>query len=143
MTAKVMGCALAAIGLAIAIAEGGGVQTAAGTGRIPQRPEAFIPGVPTVLPAPLKLLKVIPIPGAPVASVDILWADQASERLYLSDRSNASMDIFDGENDVFVGRVGGFAGATANGGGGPNGVVVTPDNKVWAGDGVSLRQVIA
>jgi hypothetical protein len=107
-----------------------------------QTPRAFIPGVPTVLPSPLKLLKVIPIPGLPVASVDILWADQASERLYLSDRTNASMDIFDGENDVFVGRVTGFAGAAANGGGGPNGVLVTPDNKVWAGDGFSRVQVI-
>src|SRR2546430_6146546 len=77
-----------------------------------QAPRAFIPGVPTVLPSPLKLLKVIAIPGLPVASVDILWADQPSERLYLSDRTNASMDIFDGENDVFVGRVVGFAGAT-------------------------------
>src|SRR5262252_6896687 len=67
-----------------------------------QSPRGFIPGVPTVLPGALKLLKVIPIPGLPVASVDILWADQASERLYLSDRSNASIDIFDGENDVFV-----------------------------------------
>src|SRR5438132_3113811 len=107
-----------------------------------QAPRAFIPGVPTVLPSPLKLLKVIAIPGLPVASVDILWADQPSERLYLSDRTNASMDIFDGENDVFVGRVVGFAGATANGGGGPNGVLVTPDNKVWAGDGFSRVQVI-
>ena len=105
-------------------------------------PQGFLPGVPTVLPSPLKLLKVIPIPGLPVASVDILWADQASERLYLSDRTNASIDIFDGENDVFVGRVPGFAGATANGGGGPNGVVVTPDNKVWVGDGNSTVQVI-
>jgi hypothetical protein len=107
-----------------------------------QTGRGFIPGVPTVLPGPLHLLKVISIPGLPVASVDILWADQASERLYLSDRTNASIDIFDGENDLFVGRVPGFAGATANGGGGPNGVVVTPDNKVWVGDGNSLVQVI-
>jgi hypothetical protein len=107
-----------------------------------QTGRGFIPGVPTVLPGPLHLLKVISIPGLPVASVDILWADQASERLYLSDRTNASIDIFDGENDLFVGRVTGFAGATANGGGGPNGVVVTPDNKVWVGDGNSLVQVI-
>jgi hypothetical protein len=144
MTARAIGCALVALALAIGIAGAhiAHLQATADGGRTVQRPESFIPGVPTVLPGPLKLLKVIPIPGAPVASVDILWADQASERLYLSDRSNSSMDIFDGENDVFVGRVGGFAGATANGGGGPNGVVVTPDNKVWAGDGFSTVQVI-
>ena len=144
MKARVVGCALVAIGLGSGIGSVRVTRVEAATeaGRLLQRPESFIPGVPTVLPGPLKLLKVIPVPGAPVASVDILWADQASERLYLSDRSNASMDIFDGENDVFVGRVTGFAGATANGGGGPNGVVVTPDNKVWAGDGFSQVQVI-
>jgi len=143
MTVDLIRRMLAAVGAIVVVGGGIAMLRAGATSDLPaQAPRAFIPGVPTVLPAPLKLLKVIPIPGLPVASVDILWADQASERLFLSDRTNAGVDIFDGENDVFVGRVPGFAGATANGGGGPNGVLVTPDNKVWAGDGFSRVQVI-
>lgn len=34
----------------------------------PPRPESFIPGIPTVVNTPVALLKVIAIPGAPLAS---------------------------------------------------------------------------
>src|SRR5712692_1193738 len=92
-----------------------------------QRPEAFIPGIPTVLNTPLSLVGAIAIPGLPLASTDLLWVDQASERMYVADRSNFSVDIIDAENDSYVGRVTGFVGPTGPRGGGPNGVVVTPD----------------
>lgn len=106
------------------------------------RPETFIPGIPTVVKTPVVVTKAIAIPGAPLASTDLLWVDQASERLYVSDRSNFGIDIVDAENDVYVGRVTGFVGPTGAHGGGPNGVLVTPDNKLWAGDGNSLVQVV-
>src|SRR5713226_6926244 len=70
---------------------------------------------PTNLPpinpvsTPLNLIALIPIPGAnPVASTDITWVDQLRGRLYLADRSNFGVDIFDAVNDLYVGRVTGF-----------------------------------
>src|SRR5262249_18660103 len=107
-----------------------------------QRPDGFIPGVPTVLNTPLSLIKAIAIPGLPLASTDLVWVDEASERLYFADRTNFGIDIIDAENDSYLGRITGFVGPTGPRGGGPNGVLVTPDNKLWAGDGNSLAQVV-
>ena len=91
---------------------------------------------------PLHLIGVIPIPGNPVASTDITWVDQLRGRLYLTDRSNQGIDIFDAVDNVFVGRIPGFVGPTGVvGTGGPDGVVVTEDNQLWAGDGNGLVQV--
>ena len=95
-----------------------------------QRPEAFIPGVPTVVQTPVTLLRAISIPGNPLVSTDLLWVDQASERLFVADRSNFGVDIIDAENDTFVSRATGFVGPTGPAGGGPNGLLVTPDNKL-------------
>jgi hypothetical protein len=60
-----------------------------------------------------------------------------TERHYLTDRSNSGVDIIDAENDVFVGRVTSMAGPNPSGGGttatngpGPNGVVVTPNQRL-------------
>ena len=91
---------------------------------------------------------VILVPGLPITSADIEWDDAVTERHYLADRSNSGVDIIDAENDVFAGRVTGMAGPNPSGGGttttngpGPNGVVVTPNERLWAGDGNSLAQV--
>ena len=101
---------------------------------------------------PLVLSCVITVPGNPIASSDIAWVDQRTERYYVADRSNSGVDIIDVEHDMYVGRVGGMAGgfpatpgtgggtATTNGAG-PNGVVVTPNGQLWAGDGNSTVQV--
>jgi len=94
------------------------------------------------LDTPLKLIGVVPVPGNPIISADIAWVDPGTERYYLADRSNAGVDIIDVETDFYVGRVGGMVGvvkaadgSTANNGSGPNGVVVTPNRRLWAGDG--------
>ncbi len=108
---------------------------------------------------PLALIGVIGIPGNPIASTDIAHVNQATERLYFTDRNNGpstptpangatahgAIDVVDAENDLFIGRittgtVGGapvyFAGATTNRNlGGPNGVVSGAKLTVWAGDG--------
>ena len=94
----------------------------------------------------LTLLKAIEIPGHPLLSSDIAWADPGTKRIYLADRSNFAVDVFDGEKNVFVGRVTGFAGAgdmtpPPPNGQGPNGVVVTSTKKLWAGDGNSTVRV--
>jgi hypothetical protein len=96
--------------------------------------------------APLELIGVIAIPGNPLLSSDIAWVDSGTKRFYLADRSNFGIDIIDAENNFFVGRITGFAGAgnatpPPPNGQGPNGVLVTPNKKVWAGDGNSTMQV--
>ena len=111
--------------------------------------------------SPMTLIGVIGIPGNPISSTDIAWVDQATERLYFTDRGNGpvdtcpltpgakihgAVDLVDAENDLYIGRittgtVGGkavcFAGAnSANRNlGGPNGVVNGANLTVWAGDG--------
>src|SRR5439155_25387057 len=97
---------------------------------------------------PVGLVGVIPVPGNPITSADIAWVDPGTERYYFADRSNFGVDIIDAERNVFLARVTGMAGALPSGGGttttngpGPNGVVVTPNRKLWAGDGNSTVQV--
>src|ERR1043166_38261 len=97
---------------------------------------------------PVHLVGVIPVPGNPLLSTDISWTDPVTERFYLADRSNFAVDIIDAEDDVFVGRVTGMAGPNPSGGGttttngpGPNGVLVTPNQNLWAGDGNSMVRI--
>jgi hypothetical protein len=98
---------------------------------------------------PVGLIGVIPIPGNPITSADIGWVDPGTERYYIADRANAGVDLIDAESNFYVGRVGGMVGvvpatpggtATTNGPG-PNGVLVTPNRKLWAGDGNSMVRV--
>ena len=77
-----------------------------------------------------------------MASTDLIWADEATKRVYFSDRSNFGIDIVDATTDSYAGRITGFIGATGANGAGPNGVLVTPDKKLWAGDGNSLVRVV-
>src|SRR5438034_5670952 len=100
------------------------------------------------LKTPVDLIGVIPVPGNPITSADIAWVDPGTERYYFADRSNFGVDIIDAENDVYVGRVTGMAGPLPSGGGttstngpGPNGVLVTPNRHLWAGDGNSTVEV--
>ena len=90
---------------------------------------------------PLEAIGVIGLPGQPLKSSDIAWVDPGTERLYFADRSNAGVDIIDAENDTFVGRVPGFAGANGPHDTGPGGVLVTPARKLWAGDGNATVEV--
>jgi DNA-binding beta-propeller fold protein YncE len=89
---------------------------------------------------PLKLVGAILVPGNPIR-FDISWVDQARARYYLAESGNAAVDVFDAENNLFIGRISGFHGLAAADdpcgrieGMGPNGVVVTPDNHLWADD---------
>jgi hypothetical protein len=92
------------------------------------------------LKTPLKLVGGILVPGSPLR-FDISWVDQQSERYYLAEAGNASVDVFDAENDLYLGRIGGFHGAAALNdpcgridGQGPSGVLTTPNNNLWASD---------
>ncbi len=90
---------------------------------------------------PVTVRDVIPIPGSPLLSTDLSWTDPGTERFYLADRSNSAVDIVDTEKDIYVGRVTGYAGTPGTNGAGPNGVLVTPDGRLFAGDGNSKLQV--
>ena len=98
--------------------------------------------------APVSASSAIAVPGNPITSSDIAWADSGTKRYYFADRSNFGVDVIDAVKDVWVGRVVGMAGPLTSGGGtsttngpGPNGVVVTPLKRLWAGDGNSMVQV--
>jgi DNA-binding beta-propeller fold protein YncE len=97
--------------------------------------------------AELKKIAEIPIPGEKMASFDISFVDQKTQRYFLADRSNKGIDIFDAKTNTFIGRVGGFVGAVVKDGkvdtaqSGPNGVLVI-GNEAWAGDGDSTIKVI-
>jgi DNA-binding beta-propeller fold protein YncE len=89
---------------------------------------------------PLKLVGAILVPGNPLR-FDISWVDQARGRYYLAEGGNAAVDVVDAENNLYLGRISGFHGLPAADdpcgrieGMGPNGVVVTPDNHLWADD---------
>ena len=80
----------------------------------------------------------IELPGHALRSFDIGYADRG---IYaFADRSNHAVDLIDTRTLRFVGRIDGFAGAHAAGGGGPNGVLIVGD-QVWAGDGSSRLRV--
>ena len=88
----------------------------------------------------LKPVGAILVPGNPIR-FDISWVDEARGRYYLAESGNAAVDVFDAWNDLYLGRIGGFHGIPAADdpcgrieGMGPNGVMVTPDNHLWADD---------
>jgi DNA-binding beta-propeller fold protein YncE len=104
------------------------------------KPPATAPHVRNASQKPLKLVGAILVPGNPLR-FDISWVDEARGRYFLAESGNAGVDVFDAENDLFLGRISGFHGIPAADdpcgrieGMGPNGVLVTPDNHLWADD---------
>jgi len=83
----------------------------------------------------VRLLKTIPIPGtsAELHGWDISWVDQSTQKYYLADRSNQSVDVVDAKTGTFLKAIKAtppFAGVKFNPSGtanndisGPNGVV--------------------
>src|SRR5215470_1101450 len=91
-------------------------------------------------PPPVKLVGGIVVPGNPLR-FDISWVDQVSGRYYLADAGNKGVDVFDAQNDSFLGRIIGFHGLAAPtdpcgpfDGQGPSSILVTPNNRLWASD---------
>ncbi len=101
-------------------------------------------GVPTTY----GLLTTMAIPassvnsqGGNMTSFDISFVDAATGTYYFADRSNASVDIFSGATNTFLGRAGGFAGQLSSTSiSGPDGVLVVNNGAtvtLYAGDGGS------
>jgi hypothetical protein len=84
-----------------------------------------------------------------LGAFDISFVDPKLGLYVLADRTNASVDFFNAQDDSFIGRVGGFKGVVLNASGtannglsGPDGVTIVADKEVWAGDGDSTVKVI-
>jgi DNA-binding beta-propeller fold protein YncE len=94
--------------------------------------------------AGLKQVGMIAVPGEKIEAVGAAFVDQAAGRLYLADKDNRAIDIFDTKTEKFLARVAGFVGVTKSGATtGPNGVMTTHDGtEAWAGDGDSTIKVI-
>jgi DNA-binding beta-propeller fold protein YncE len=97
--------------------------------------------------AKLKQIATITNPAGPIDEFDIGFVDQKTQRYYLADRSNKSIDIVDAKTGKFIGSAGGFVGVVMKNGkpnndvSGPDGVLVI-GTEAWAGDGDSTIKVI-
>lgn len=97
-------------------------------------------------PGAVRLRHTIPIPESLAAlhGFDISWIDASTQRYYLADRSNKSVDVVDARTGTFLKAIaGGFAGVKFNASGaanndisGPNGVV-TSGRWLFVTDGAS------
>ena len=104
----------------------------------------------SALAASLNRVATIDIPGNKLEQFDIGYVDSETGRYYVTDRSNAGVDIFDTRKMTYVGRVGGFVGLKFNPDkrpaivlSGPNGLAFDPQkHELWAADGDSTVKVI-
>jgi len=93
--------------------------------------------------APVALLCAITVPGNPIQSGTKSWIDDQTERFYLTDVSNAGVDMIDAETNAYLGRVTGFVGATGVAAtSGPNSIVFTDLGQAWVSDGNSTVKVV-
>jgi DNA-binding beta-propeller fold protein YncE len=104
----------------------------------------------SALAANLTRVATIDIPGNKLEQFDIGYVDADAGRYYVTDRSNAAVDIFDTRKFAYVGRVEGFVGLKFNPDkrpaivlSGPNGLAFDATQKqLWAADGDSTVKVI-
>lgn len=71
---------------------------------------AFVGLAATAQTAEWHLIKTIQVPGNPIKTVDFSTLDQDNGLMYVSDRSNNSIDVVDTNDDTYVRRYGGFRG---------------------------------
>ena len=101
----------------------------------------------TAQAAELTQIGAMAVPGEKLLGWDISFVDQASQRYFLADQSNRSVDVFDTKESKFIGRVAGFVGRVMESGkpnrnkSGPDGVAASLD-QAWAGNGDSTLKFI-
>jgi DNA-binding beta-propeller fold protein YncE len=93
--------------------------------------------------AELKKIGTVDAPGTTFGTYDISYVDQATNRYYLADRTNKSIDVVDVKSGKLTGQIsGGFVGQQkSNDTSGPNGILIV-GGMVWAGDGDSTVKII-
>ena len=89
------------------------------------------------------LQTTVSVPNMP-ASVDLAWVDPATHRYYITDRTNAGIDVVNTATNAFEGRILGFSGVRGSTAlNGPNGVlVISETQELWTGDGDSTTKVV-
>ena len=95
-------------------------------------------------------ITTIQVPGKPLTSFDFTFADRVLPLYYLTDRSNAGLDIIDTRTNTFVTRIGGFIGSRNDPvTGQPNPDISGPAavqpvgvGEVWVSDGDSTVKVV-
>lgn len=101
----------------------------------------FPPPTPGGASDPLAPVGIITVPGNPIVSSTKTWVD--GNRLYLTDVSNAGVDIIDATTRTYVSRIPGFIGTGAAAAvSGPNSIVFTGDGKAWVSDGISAVRIV-
>src|ERR1700694_3505752 len=93
----------------------------------------------SAMAATVSLVATIDIPGNKLLQFDIGYVDSEAGRYYITDRSNAAVDIFDTRKLSYVGRVTGFVGLKYDANGrpaiqlrGPNALAFDPQKKgLW------------
>jgi hypothetical protein len=129
-------CGPAALSAALSLAATGVTLAAPCTG----------PGAPTTTQT--ECLTAVQIPGNPLRSFDISWANPDRAEYYLGDRSNAGIDIINTKNNTFKRTIPGFVGIMLNSNGTVNNNISGPDGVtshgrwLYAGDGDSTLKVI-
>src|SRR5262249_46050795 len=102
---------------------------------------------PTSIAVPPSAANLSPVnqPGRKFTSFDISFADPVTGNIFIADRSNASVDIFSGSSQTFLGRAEGFTGQTGNNDtSGADGVLTVTSGGIttlYAGDGTSSLRV--
>src|SRR5258708_16907319 len=61
-----------------------------------------------------RCLTAVQIPGKALLSFDISWVNADRSEFYLSDRSNAGIDVIDTQGNTFKRTIGGFVGVKPN-----------------------------
>src|SRR5437879_9878781 len=95
-----------------------------------------------------RCLTAVQIPGKALLSFDISWVNADRSECYLSDRSNAGIDVIDTQGNTFKRTIGGFVGVKRNAVGAVNNNISGPDGVtshgrwLYAGDGDSTLHVI-
>jgi hypothetical protein len=101
------------------------------------------PGLPEVPPpasvADANCPSVTTLANSPSGrwSVDISFFDASTQKFYMADRNNFSLDIVDTSTDTIIGAASGFVGIQpGTNTSGPNGVMTTSGpRQLWGGDG--------
>jgi hypothetical protein len=88
----------------------------------------------------------IDIPGNKFDNFDIGYVDSNASRYYIADRSNAAIDIFDTQKNIFVGRVG-FVGIKISATGGrrelaPNGLAFVPTSELRSATACTVKVIV-
>lgn len=95
-------------------------------------------------------IATIQVPGKPLTSFDFTSVDPVLPLYYLTDRSNASLDIFDIRTNTLAARISGFIGTRNDPAtglanpdiSGPASVLPTTVGEVWVADGDSTVKVV-